>query len=80
MANSIKGTQTEKNLLISFAGESQAHNRYTFYAGIAKKEGLVQISEILPKLPIRRKSTLNASSNFLRVAMSKSLRAFLPVN
>jgi rubrerythrin len=44
MANSIKGTKTEKNLLASFAGESQARNRYTFFASVAKKEGYEQIS------------------------------------
>lgn len=43
---SIKGTQTEKNLLKSFAGESQARNRYTFFASAAKKEGFVLISDI----------------------------------
>lgn len=43
---SIKGTQTEKNLLISFAGESQARMRYTMFASAAKKEGLEQISAI----------------------------------
>jgi rubrerythrin len=43
---SIKGTQTEKNLLASFAGESQARNRYTFFASVAKKEGYEQISAI----------------------------------
>ncbi len=42
----LKGTRTEKNLLASFAGESQARNRYTFYASIAKKEGYVQISRV----------------------------------
>ncbi|MFA6714895.1 MAG: rubrerythrin family protein, partial [Victivallaceae bacterium] len=42
--SSIKGTETEKNLLKSFAGESQARNRYTYFASIAKKEGYVQIS------------------------------------
>jgi rubrerythrin len=42
----IKGTQTEKNLLMAFAGESQARNRYTYYASVAKKEGYVQISHI----------------------------------
>ena len=46
MSKSIKGTQTEKNLLVSFAGESQARNRYTYFAGAAKKEGLVQIADI----------------------------------
>jgi rubrerythrin len=43
---SIKGTKTEKNLLASFAGESQARNRYTYFAGVAKKEGYEQISAI----------------------------------
>ena len=43
---SVKGTQTEKNLLTSFAGESQARNRYTFFASAAKKEGYEQISAI----------------------------------
>ena len=43
---SVKGTKTEKNLLISFAGESQARNRYTFFASAAKKEGYEQISAI----------------------------------
>ena len=46
MNKSIKGTQTEKNLLTSFAGESQARNRYTFFASVAKKEGFEQISDI----------------------------------
>jgi len=43
---SIKGTQTEKNLLTAFAGESQARNRYTYFASQARKEGFVQISAI----------------------------------
>lgn len=43
---SIKGSETEKNLLLSFAGESQARNRYTFFSSVAKKEGLVQVSLI----------------------------------
>lgn len=42
----LKGSQTEKNLLGSFAGESQARNRYTFFASQAKKEGYVQIADI----------------------------------
>jgi len=41
---SVKGTKTEKNLLLSFAGESQARNRYTYFASQAKKEGYEQIS------------------------------------
>ena len=43
---SLKGTQTEKNILTAFAGESQARNRYTYFASQAKKEGYVQISDI----------------------------------
>jgi rubrerythrin len=43
---SLKGTQTEKNLLAAFAGESQARNRYTYFASAAKKEGYEQISAI----------------------------------
>ncbi|MBQ5690521.1 MAG: rubrerythrin family protein, partial [Alistipes sp.] len=42
----IKGTQTEQNLLKAFAGESQARNRYTFFAKRARKEGYEQIAEI----------------------------------
>ena len=43
---SFKGSKTEKNLLAAFAGESQARNRYTFFASVAKKEGFEQISAI----------------------------------
>ena len=43
---SIKGTQTEQNLLKAFAGESQARNRYTYFASVAKKEGYEQIAAI----------------------------------
>ena len=46
MAKSIKGTRTEKNLLAAFAGESQARNRYTYFASAAKKEGYEQIAAI----------------------------------
>ena len=42
----LKGSRTEKNLLAAFAGESQARNRYTFYAGIASKEGFEGIASI----------------------------------
>jgi rubrerythrin len=46
MSKSLKGSQTEKNILTAFAGESQARNRYTFFAKQARKEGLVQIADI----------------------------------
>ncbi len=43
---SLKGTATEKNILIAFSGESQARNRYTYFSGAARKEGFVQIADI----------------------------------
>jgi len=46
MKKSIKGTKTEKNLLAAFAGESQARNRYTYFASAARKEGYEQIANI----------------------------------
>ena len=46
MANKYKGTQTEKNLLAAFAGESQARNKYTYFASRAKKDGFEQISAL----------------------------------
>ena len=46
MSKSIKGSRTEKNLLAAFAGESQARNRYTYFANAARKEGLEQIANI----------------------------------
>ncbi len=46
MSQSIKGTQTEKNLLTAFAGESQARNRYTYFSSAARKEGFEQIANI----------------------------------
>ena len=46
MGKNLKGTRTEKNILTAFAGESQARNRYTYFASKAKKEGYIQISNI----------------------------------
>ncbi|MCX5709963.1 MAG: rubrerythrin family protein [Candidatus Omnitrophica bacterium] len=46
MSKSVKGTKTEKNLLAAFAGESQARNRYTYFASVARKEGYEQIANI----------------------------------
>jgi len=53
---SIKGTQTEKNLLKAFAGESQAKNRYEFFAKEAKKEGYEQIAAIFLKTALEEQS------------------------
>ena len=49
MANKYAGTQTEKNLEAAFAGESQARNKYTYFASVAKKEGYEQISSLFLK-------------------------------
>ena len=46
MEKSLKGTQTEKNLMAAFAGESQARNKYTYFASQAKKEGYEQIASL----------------------------------
>ena len=56
MAKSVKGTQTEKNLLTSFAGESQARMRYTYFASVAKKEGYEQIAAIFTETADQWKS------------------------
>ncbi|MBU8901387.1 MAG: rubrerythrin family protein [Victivallales bacterium] len=62
---SIKGTETEKNLLKSFAGESQARNRYTYFASIAKKEGYVQISAIFEATATQEKEHAKRMFTFL---------------
>ena len=59
MAKSVKGTQTEKNLLTSFAGESQARMRYTYFASTAKKEGYEQM--------IRKRNMRNVCLNGWKV-------------
>ncbi len=62
---SIKGTQTEKNLLIAFAGESQARNRYTFFSSTAKKEGFVQVSYIFEETANQEKEHAKRLFKFL---------------
>lgn len=66
MSKSLKGTQTEKNLLTAFAGESQARNRYTFFASKAKQEGLVQISEIFEETANQEKEHAKRFFKFLQ--------------
>ena len=62
---SLKGTQTEKNLLIAFAGESQARNRYTFFASAAKKEGFQAISKIFLETADQEKEHASRLFKFL---------------
>ena len=66
MAQDIKGTQTERNLLIAFAGESQARNRYTYFASKAKKEGLVQISKIFEETADQEKEHAKRFFSYLQ--------------
>lgn len=61
----IKGSKTEKNLLTAFAGESQARNRYTFFAEQAKKEGLLQIAQIFDETAHQEKEHAKRFFNFL---------------
>jgi len=65
MGKSIKGTQTEKNLLTSFAGASQARNRYTLFADAAKKEGFEQIAAIFTETAGQEKEHAKRMFKFL---------------
>jgi len=65
VSKSIKGTETEKNLLKAFAGESQARNRYTYFASVAKNEGLVQISQIFEETANQEKEHAKRFFKFL---------------
>lgn len=63
--SALKGTQTEKNLLTAFSGESQARNRYTYFASAAKKEGYVQISDIFTETANQEKEHAKRLFKFL---------------
>ena len=61
----LKGTQTEKNILTAFAGESQARNRYTYFASQAKKDGFVQMSAIFEETADQEKEHAKRLFEFL---------------
>ncbi len=63
--NQLKGTQTEKNLLKAFAGESQARMRYDYFASKAKKDGLEQIAAIFAETALNEKEHAKRFFNFL---------------
>jgi rubrerythrin len=73
---SVKGTETEKNLLKAFAGESQARNRYTYFAGVARKEGYVQIAHIFEETANQEKEHAKRFFKFLEGGMVEVLAAF----
>ncbi|ACL04059.1 Rubrerythrin [Desulfatibacillum aliphaticivorans] len=62
---SLKGTKTEKNILTAFSGESQARNRYTYFASKAKKEGYVQISAVFEETAAQEKEHAKRLFKFL---------------
>ena len=66
MAKSFKGSKTEKNLLAAFAGESQARNRYTYFASAARKEGYEQIANIFAETAENEKEHAKVFFNHLQ--------------
>ncbi len=62
----LAGSQTERNLLTAFAGESQARNRYTYYAGRARKDGFVQIAQIFEETAHQEKEHAKRFFKFLQ--------------
>ncbi len=72
----LKGSKTEKNLLAAFAGESQARNRYTFFASAAKKEGYEQIAAIFIETADNEKEHAKRFFKFLEGGMAEFTAAF----
>lgn len=72
----IKGSKTEKNLLAAFAGESQARNRYTFFASAAKKEGYEQIAAIFLETAENEKEHAKRFFKFLEGGMAEFTASF----
>lgn len=73
---SLKGTQTEKNLLTAFAGESQARNRYTYFAAKAKKEGFEQMAFIFEETANQEKEHAKRLFKFLEGGDVEVVAAF----
>jgi rubrerythrin len=76
MAKSIKGTQTEKNLLKAFAGESQARNRYTYFASAARKEGYEQIANIFLETAENEREHAKVFFNYLEGGDAEIMAAY----
>ena len=76
MTKSIKGTETEKNLLKAFAGESQARGRYTMYAKVAKKEGYQQIAAIFEETAFNEYQHAKQFFSFLEGGMVEITAAY----
>jgi len=72
----LKGSQTEKNLLTAFAGESQARNRYTYFSSKARNEGYIQISEIFAETANHEKEHAKRFFSFLEGGECEIVAAF----
>ena len=59
----LKGTKTEKNLMAAFSGESEARNKYTYYASKAKRTGLFKLLSFLRRLHLTKRSTQRFGSS-----------------
>lgn len=77
---SLKGTKTAENLLKAFAGESQARNRYTFYASVAKKEGYMQIQNIFTETAENEKEHAKRFYKFLLAGFEGEMPAMVEIN
>ena len=73
---SLKGSQTEKNIMVAFAGESEARNRYTYWGAIAKKEGHVQIANIFEETANQEKKHAKRLFKFLGGGMVEITASF----
>lgn len=78
--NSLKGTKTAENLLKAFAGESQARNRYTFYASVADKEGFKQIKNIFIETADNEKEHAKRFYKLLLEGLAGELPAMIEIN
>jgi rubrerythrin len=76
MEKSLKGTKTGQNLLKAFAGESQARNRYEFFASVAKKEGYEQIAAIFQETANQEKEHAKRFFKFLQGGMTEITASF----
>ena len=72
----LKGSKTERNLMAAFAGESQARNRYTYFAGQARKEGFIQISDIFEETANQEKEHAKRLFKFMAGGEAEITAAF----
>ncbi|HNY26837.1 MAG TPA: rubrerythrin family protein [Candidatus Sumerlaeota bacterium] len=74
--SNVKGSKTEKHLMMAFAGESQARNRYDYFAGKAKKDGFIQIADIFTETALQEKEHAKRFFKFLEGGMLEIQASF----